>query len=201
MPRRAALCLALLSLAAAAPAGAANPPQPNGDPHQLASWLTGLFHPSFYHRTLTGRRVEKLDGNGETMVLMELQDEDLKASDFWLYGVSRGPSGAVVVRQYWMAGKPRKMVPITAAETTGGGRAALIHLDGCDLVMRSHQGAYEGKVNAGTCKGEVEDRLFRVDRELAVDYQAVTPTVKLSAAWKRKHPDDTGTEMYFRSTN
>ena len=196
MPPRPGLWCALIAglVLAAAPAAATAPPKPNYDPAQLAEWLTGLFHPSLYHQTLIGSRVKKLDRPGEIMVRMDLKDEDAHARDFWFYGISRSGKDALVVQQYWVLGDDRQ----TYADISPG-RDRLVRREGCAIRLLSHGGAYVGKANAKTCKGDVDGRLFRVNRELSVDYQAVTQTVKPSAAEKRKHPDDTGTEMYFRS--
>ena len=94
------------------------------------------------------------------------------------------------MRQYWVLGDDRQ----TYADFSPG-RDRLVRREGCAIRLRSRGGAYAGRVDPKTCKGDVEGRLFRVDRELSVDYQAVTPTVKPSATDKRKHPDDTGTQM------
>lgn len=179
---------------ASGPAAAKAPPKPDFDPAQLADWLTGVFHPSLIHQTLTGSRVKKLDRPGEIMVRMDVKDEDAHTRDFWFYGVSRGGKDALIVRQYWVLGDDRQ----TFADFSPG-RDRLVRKEGCAIRLRAHGGAYEGRVDPKTCKGDVDGRLFRVDRELSVDYQAVTPTVKPSVAEKRKHPDDTGTQMYFRS--
>ncbi len=199
MRRAALLCcvsLAFLPMTVASVAGAASAPAPNNDPAQLTGWLTGLFHPGFYHRTLRGIRDARFDGAGEAVVRMDMTDDDQHKHDIWFYGVSRGPAGALVVRQYWMATADAS--PDSIAKP---GLNALVHIPGCDLLMLPHAGAYMGKIDPKACKGEVEGRLFRVNRELMVDYGVVSPTVKPSAADKRKHPDDTGTEMYFRSEN
>ena len=178
----------------ASPAAAKAPPKPDYDPAQLAGWLTGLFHPSLYHQTLLGSRVKKLDRPGEIMVRMDMTDEDAHARDFWFYGISRAGKDALVVQQYWVLGDDRQ----TYADISPG-RDRLVRKEGCAIRLVSHGGAYDGRVDPKTCKGDVDGRLFRVDRELSVDYQSVTPTVKPSAEAKRKHPNDTGAEMYFRS--
>jgi hypothetical protein len=175
-------------------AAAKAPPKPDYTSAQLADWLSGSFHPSLVHQTLTGSRVKKLDRPGELMVRMDLKDEDKHARDFWFYGVSRVAKDALIVRQYWVLGDDRQ----TYADFSPG-RDRLVRKEGCALRMKSHEGAYVGRVDVKTCKGDVEGRLFRVNRELSVDYQAVTPTVHPSAETKRKHPDETGTQMFVRS--
>ena len=196
MPQRLGLwCAFIAGLALAASSAAAKaPPKPDYDPAQLADWMTGLFHPAPAHQTLVGSRVKKLDRPGEIMVRMDMTDEDAHARDFWFFGISRAGKDALIVRQYWVLGDDRQ----TFADISPG-RDRLVRKEGCAIRMVSHGGGYVGRVDPKTCKGDVDGRLFRVDRELSVDYQSVTPTVKLSAEAKRKHRDETGTEMYFRS--
>jgi hypothetical protein len=191
-------CFALIGgLALAAPSAlAVTPPKPDYDPAQLVQWMSGVFHPDLHHQTMVGSRVKKLDAGGEIMVRIDVKDDDAHTRDFWFYGISRGGKDALIVRQYWVLGDDRQ----TYADISPG-RDRLVRKEGCAIRLRSHGGAYVGKVDPKTCKGDVDGRLFRVNRELSVDYQSLTPTVKPSAAEKRKHPDDTGTQMYFRSAN
>jgi hypothetical protein len=187
--------LAFIVTALAVPAQAARAPMPNGSQAQLADWLSGRFHPAAAHQTLIGGRVRRLDRPGELMVRMDLTDEDAHARDFWFYGVARGPKGTLLVRQYWVTGDDR-----ATYATVSPARDRLVRAEGCVLTLRPTKGgAYQGRVDPRACRREVEGRLFRIDRELSVTYNAVTPTVRRAAAFKRAHPSDTGTEMYFRS--